>query len=174
MEKIINSYEKIEKINKEIKESRNLLSSSKDAELLALAKTDLKDLEELKEHEEKNLKKILTGVEEDEINTAIIEIRAGAGGEEAALFASDLFRMYNSYAAKKNWRVEVIDSSKTDLGGLKEVVFQVSGENSFDDLKFEGGVHRVQRIPTTEKSGRIHTSTATVAVLPKPKKLTSK
>ncbi|MDP2820962.1 MAG: peptide chain release factor 1 [bacterium] len=171
LEKIINSYEKIEKINKEIKENQDLLKNEKDAELMALAAADLKNLEELKEREEKKLKKILSGEEDDEeINTTIIEIRAGTGGEEAALFAGDLFGMYNSYASKKNWRVEIIDSSKTDLKGFKEIIFQISGGNSFDDLKFEGGVHRVQRIPTTEKSGRIHTSTATVAVLPKPKK----
>jgi peptide chain release factor 1 len=171
LEKIINSYEKIEKINGEIKENQDLLKNEKDAELIALAEADLKNLEEIKKQEEKKLKKILSGEEDDDgINTTIIEIRAGTGGEEAALFAGDLFRMYNSFASKKNWQVEIIDSSKTDLKGFKEIIFQVSGENSFDNLRFEGGVHRVQRIPTTEKSGRIHTSTATVAVLPKPQK----
>lgn len=99
----------------------------------------------------------------------IIEIRAGVGGEEAALFVKDLFRMYSKYAQKKGWEIRVLDSRESDLGGLKEIVFSFKGENAFSEMKYEGGVHRVQRIPKTEKSGRIHTSTVTVAVLRKPK-----
>jgi len=104
-----------------------------------------------------------------EQNSVIIEIRAGAGGNEAALFAADLFKMYSKYAISQNWKLKTLDSHSTELGGIKQIIFELKGENTFSKMKYEGGVHRVQRIPETEKSGRIHTSTATVAVLPKPK-----
>jgi len=103
------------------------------------------------------------------MESVIIEIRAGVGGEEAALFARDLFRMYSKYAQKQGWGMKVLDLKESDLGGIKEVTFELKGENTYQKMKFEAGVHRVQRIPKTEKSGRIHTSTATVAVLRKPK-----
>jgi peptide chain release factor 1 len=106
---------------------------------------------------------------ENNSSSVIVEIRAGVGGEEAALFAKDLFRMYSKYAFSKNWKLTILDMKETDLGGIREVVFQLSGKDVFSKMKWEGGVHRVQRIPKTEKSGRIHTSTATVAVLRKPK-----
>lgn len=102
-------------------------------------------------------------------NSVIMEIRAGAGGQEAALFAADLFKMYSKYAASQGWKQMVLDYHQTELGGLKQVVFELNGNDAFSKMKYEAGVHRVQRIPTTEKSGRIHTSTASVAVLPKPK-----
>jgi peptide chain release factor 1 len=104
-----------------------------------------------------------------ENSSIIMEIRAGAGGQEAALFVSDLFRMYKKYADSKGWKVKILDSRETDLGGFKEIIFEVKGDKAFANLKYEAGVHRVQRIPKTEKSGRIHTSTTTVAVLQKPK-----
>ncbi|MFA5086851.1 MAG: PCRF domain-containing protein [Candidatus Paceibacterota bacterium] len=107
--------------------------------------------------------------ESPKINAIIVEIRAGVGGEEAALFANDLYRMYSRYAQNKGWRVETLDIKQTDINGLKEVVFEIKGEGAYDMLKNEAGVHRVQRVPKTEKSGRVHTSTATVAVLAKPK-----
>lgn len=103
-------------------------------------------------------------------NSIIVEIRAGTGGEEAALFAADLFRMYSKYAVLKQWKQKILDSSPTELGGFKEIIFELAGKDVLSKMKYEGGVHRVQRIPKTEKSGRIHTSTATVAILPKPKK----
>lgn len=102
-------------------------------------------------------------------NSIIMEIRAGAGGEEAALFAADLFKMYSKYAVSQDWKQKTLDSHLTELGGIKQITFEIKGENTFSKMKYEAGVHRVQRIPETEKSGRIHTSTATVAVLPKPK-----
>jgi len=105
----------------------------------------------------------------NEYQSIIIEIRAGTGGQEAALFAADLFRMYQKYALSKNWGLKILDSHPTEIGGFKEIIFEIKGEDAFKKLQFEAGVHRVQRIPKTEKSGRIHTSTATVAVLPKPK-----
>jgi len=104
-----------------------------------------------------------------EQNSIIMEIRAGAGGEEAGLFVVDLFKMYSKYAASQNWKFNILDSHPTGIGGFKEIIFEITGENVFSKMKYEAGVHRVQRIPETEKSGRIHTSTATVAVLPKPK-----
>ncbi len=104
-----------------------------------------------------------------EQSSVIIEIRAGAGGGEAALFAADLFKMYSKYAASQNWKQKTLDSHSTELGGIKQITFEIKGEDTFSKMKYEAGVHRVQRIPETEKSGRIHTSTATVAVLPKPK-----
>ena len=103
------------------------------------------------------------------LESVIIEIRAGTGGEESALFASDLFRMYSIYASLKGWKQRILETKPTDLGGFKEVVFELSGPNAFSEMQYEGGVHRVQRIPKTEKKGRIHTSTATIAVLAKPK-----
>lgn len=105
-----------------------------------------------------------------ESQSIIIEIRAGTGGEEAALFAADLFRMYTRYAQNQEWKQKILDSQRTELGGYKEIIFEIKGENAWSQMKYEGGVHRIQRIPKTEKGGRIHTSTATVAVLLKPKK----
>lgn len=103
------------------------------------------------------------------MEAVIMEIRAGVGGLEASLFAEDLFRMYSKYATKRGWQIKVLDCHYSEIGGIKEIVFELKGENVYQEMKYEGGVHRVQRIPKTEKSGRIHTSTATVAVLPKPK-----
>lgn len=110
--------------------------------------------------------KTIFGLGAGERNKAILEIRAGAGGDEAALFAADLFRMYQAYAPKKNWTLTILDESKNDLGGYKEIVAELRGKNVYDALKYESGVHRIQRVPATEKSGRIHTSTASVAILP--------
>ena len=104
------------------------------------------------------------------MSSIIVEIRAGTGGQEAALFADDLFRMYSKYAVSKNWKTKTLDTHATDLGGLKQIVFEIKGKDVISELKYEGGVHRVQRIPKTEKSGRIHTSTVSVAILPKAKK----
>ena len=114
---------------------------------------------------EEKLKNIF-GLNSGERNKAILEIRAGAGGDEAALFAADLFRMYQAYAPKKNWALTILDESKNDLGGYKEVTAELKGKNVYDTLKYESGVHRIQRVPATEKSGRIHTSTASVAIMP--------
>lgn len=115
------------------------------------------------------IERILAGSDEanEGRNEAIVEIRAGTGGDEAALFATNLFNMYKKYAIKNGWRVEVLDSNQTTLGGFKNIIFEISGNKSFDKMQFESGVHRIQRVPETEKSGRVHTSTATVAVLPK-------
>ena len=169
LEKIIEKDKEIKEIQKKIQESKNMLKSEQDADMIALAETEVQDLEK---QEEKLTKEL-----EDEINPqkqalkhgSIIEIRAGTGGDEAALFANDLFNMYSRYADIKKWKTKVLDSKPTELGGTKEIVFEIKDNKSFIEMRNEGGVHRVQRIPETEKSGRVHTSTATVAVLPKPK-----
>ncbi|MCX7778890.1 MAG: peptide chain release factor 1 [Patescibacteria group bacterium] len=154
--------EKIEKIKKEINETEKILNEDRDEELLVLAE---KELERLKKEKEK-LEKELAGEEKLENKSVIVEIRAGTGGEEAALFAADLFRMYSKFAEKQGWTTELFSTNRTGIGGFKEVIFRVSGQNVWLNLKNEAGVHRVQRIPVTEKSGRIHTSTASVAILP--------
>ncbi|MBI1176912.1 peptide chain release factor 1 [bacterium] len=159
--------DRYEKVTRELTENRELAAAeSADSEMGQLAREEIARLEP-------ELKKLELGVQEgllppeptDSRNT-IIEIRAGAGGAESALFAGDLFRMYSRYAETHGWKIEPMDSSPSDLGGFREIIFEVKGENAFKRLKFESGVHRVQRVPATEASGRIHTSTATVAVLP--------
>ncbi|MBC7240547.1 MAG: PCRF domain-containing protein, partial [Chloroflexi bacterium] len=137
-----------------------------DEELREVAKEEAKLIEEELVRLEEELKTALIPKDPMDDRNIIMEIRAGAGGEEAALFAADLFRMYARYAERKGWDVEVLDRNETGIGGYKEIVFRIIGKGAYSRLKFESGVHRVQRIPVTESSGRIHTSTATVAVLP--------
>ncbi len=157
----------LEKAEKKIKEAQEILKEESDPELIALAEEEIKNNLEKKE-------KILKAIEEQEkqsnanldFKSVILEIRPGTGGEEAALFAFDLFRMYQKYANKKGWPFKIIDISFTSLDGLKEGILEIENPSAYENLKYEAGVHRVQRIPITEKSGRIHTSTATVAVIP--------
>jgi peptide chain release factor 1 len=163
---IINAYDKYLKVINNIKENKEIIASGVDAELSNLAEDELKDLEEKKEKLEEELKILLLPKDPDDNKDIIMEIRAGTGGEEAALFANDLFRMYTRYAEIRGWKFEIIDINETGLGGLKEVVFSISGNDIYGELKFESGVHRVQRVPETEASGRVHTSAASVAVLP--------
>ena len=139
---------------------------SSDKEMIAMARTDLEALEPRREALEQQLKIQLLPKDAADERSAILEVRAGTGGDEAALFAADLFRMYSRYAELRGWKVEIISISENDLGGYKEIVASITGEGVFARLKFESGVHRVQRIPETETGGRIHTSAATVAVLP--------
>jgi peptide chain release factor 1 len=137
-----------------------------DAEMKELAETELLDLREREPRAEEDLKFMLLPKDEADAKNAILEIRAGTGGDEAALFAADLFRMYQRYAENRGWKVEIMGASDTGIGGFKEIVSSISGSDVFARLKYESGVHRVQRVPETESSGRIHTSAATVAVLP--------
>src|SRR5213593_411613 len=137
-----------------------------DPELKALAEEEMQSLRERLPELELNVKTALLPRDEDDERNAILEVRAGTGGEEAALFAAELFRMYQRYATLRGWRFELLDLSETGLGGCKEAVAAISGRDVFARLKYESGVHRVQRVPETEASGRIHTSAATVAVLP--------
>lgn len=170
LDKIINKNKEIEEIEQRIKENQTIIKGGEDPDLTTLAETETIELQE----KEKELKKELNDLlKEDSPNgrySAIVEIRAGAGGNEAALFAGDLFKMYSKYGEIKNWKVNILESHPAEMGGYKEIVFELSDSDVFSNIKYEAGVHRVQRIPETEKQGRIHTSTASVAVLPKPKK----
>ena len=139
---------------------------SMDEEFREMAQEELKELKPQKEELEEKLQILLLPKDPNDDKNIIIEIRGGAGGDEAALFAGDLFRMYTKYAESQGWRCEIIDANEPELGGFKEVVFSVEGENVYSKMKFESGVHRVQRVPATETQGRVHTSTVTVAVLP--------
>lgn len=166
---------KISEIRKKIEElesTNELAENEQDLELKEMAQEEIVSLQEsigLLDEEIRKLQISRMFVDEDDNRSAILEIRAGAGGDEAALFAADLFRMYKNYSTAKNWNMEIIDSNITEGGGYKEVIAQIEGSNVFKNLKYESGVHRVQRVPTTESSGRIHTSTASVAILPEAK-----
>ena len=156
----------IEDLEKQISEAKTLLQEEKDPQMKDLAREELKELElKLTDNEDK-LKFLLIPKDPLDEKNIIMEIRAGTGGEEAALFASDLYRMYARFAETKGWKFEIMNSNDTELGGIKEIVFSISGNNVYENLRYESGVHRVQRVPATESSGRIHTSAVTVAVLP--------
>ena len=158
-------WQDYEKTERELEDSRTLAAGD-DAEMAELAAGELSNLEKRLPGLEKDLQIALLPPEPGEDRDAIVEIRAGTGGTEAALFAADLYRLYCRFAEANVWKVEPMDSSEADLGGLKEIVFRLSGDSVFRKMRYESGVHRVQRVPTTEAQGRIHTSTATVAVLP--------
>ncbi len=147
-------------------EAGRILDEESDEELRELAEMDRKELSDVIEEREAALRILLLPKDPNDARNTIVEIRAGTGGDEAALFCADLYRMYTRYAELKNWRVELMNSNPTGIGGMKEVCFRVSGANVYSQLKYEGGVHRVQRVPATESQGRIHTSACTVAVLP--------
>jgi peptide chain release factor 1 len=163
---IMNAYEEYSKVLKNIKELIDIIHSGTDKELTLIAESEINDLEERRDKLEEDIKILLLPKDPNDNKSIIMEIRAGTGGEEAALFARDLFRMYSRYAEFKGWRTELVDLSNTGLGGIKEVVFSINGDNVYSELKFESGVHRVQRVPETEGSGRVHTSAASIAVLP--------
>ena len=148
-----------------LEEAHMVASSEEDPEMRQLAESEITDLEPRLAVLEKELKLMLVPKDPRDDKNVFVEIRAGTGGEEAAIFAADLYRMYTRYAERQNWKVEVMDSNAIGIGGFKEVVFQVKGKGAYSKLKYESGVHRVQRVPATESSGRIHTSTATVAVM---------
>jgi peptide chain release factor 1 len=156
------------------KDAEYMVENESDPEIRELAQEELTSLEEtitVLDQEIRKMKISRRFDNKDDDRSSILEIRAGAGGDEASLFAADLFRMYKGYAAKKGWSVEVVESSVSESGGYKEVIAHINGKNVFKDLKYESGVHRVQRVPVTESSGRIHTSTASVAVLPEAKEV---
>jgi|TARA_B110001452_G_scaffold265737_1_gene271013 peptide chain release factor 1 len=164
---IIIDAKKYLKFDGEKKDLKNILSdSSSDKEMIALAEKELVILENKQIEYEKKLKVFLLPKDLDDQKNAIVEIRAGTGGQEATLFCSDLFKMYEKVCSKKKWKIEIINISKSEAGGFKEVIFSAAGENIYSYLKYESGVHRVQRVPDTETQGRVHTSAATVAVLP--------
>ncbi|RME64235.1 MAG: peptide chain release factor 1, partial [Nitrospirae bacterium] len=165
LEPIVKKYRQYKETLKAIAEAEELLHSE-DTELKSLAEEELKTQKEKLPEIEKQLKILLLPKDPLDDKNVIMEIRAGTGGEEAALFAADLFRMYSKYAENRGWKVEIIDVNRTGLGGFKEVIASINGKGAYSRLKYESGVHRVQRVPVTETSGRIHTSAATVAILP--------
>jgi peptide chain release factor 1 len=165
MEDIIPAYRELRKIIDDIEEYQEAIAGG-DEELKELAEDELPALRDERKEREEQMKFLLIPKDPNDEKNIIIEVRAGTGGEEAALFASDLFRMYSRFSERKNWNTEVMSASETDGGGFKEVVALISGKDVFSHLKYESGVHRVQRVPTTESQGRIHTSAVTVAVLP--------
>ena len=165
LEEVITCYRQWRKVDKEIEENRELLNE-KDEALRELAKEELVALQEEKQKLESQLKLLLLPKDPNDRKGVLLEIRAGTGGEEASLFAASLFRMYTRHAESRGWKVEVMSSNPTGLGGFKEIIALIEGQGVYSRLKFEGGVHRVQRVPVTEASGRIHTSAVTVAVLP--------
>jgi peptide chain release factor 1 len=166
LEGLVKGAEEFERTDQSMTEAEEILSSSDDQELVELARTELETLRERKEELERRIKEMLLPRDPNDEKNTIVEIRAGTGGEEAALFAADLFRMYSKYAERRGWDVETLGSNPTGVGGFKEVVFLVEGKGAYSKLKYESGVHRVQRVPVTESSGRIHTSAVTVAILP--------
>ncbi|MGI6163467.1 MAG: peptide chain release factor 1 [Bacillota bacterium] len=166
IESTVNKYRRYVTVIADIENSIEVLNTETDEDMRALFEEELKALREEQEELENLLRRDLIPRDPNDDKSVICEIRAGTGGDEAALFAGDLFRMYGRYAEERGWKSEILSSNPTDLGGFKEVIFAIEGEGAYSRLKYEGGVHRVQRIPSTESSGRLHTSTATVAVLP--------
>lgn len=166
IEPIVFKYKEYTNVLEELEGAKELLHEKLEDEMKEMAKEEVKELEEAKEELEEEIKFLLIPKDPNDHKNVIVEIRAGAGGDEAALFAGVLFRMYSRYAERNNWKVELMNSSEIGIGGFKEIVFMIKGKGAFSRLKYESGVHRVQRVPETESSGRIHTSTATVAVLP--------
>lgn len=166
LDKVMAVISEYDKLNEDMKNNAELVNAENDPELKALAMDDNVKLAVKKEELEKKLEKLLIPRDPNDHKNVIVEIRAGAGGDESALFAASLFRMYSHYAEKNGWAVNLLNSNQIGIGGFKEIVFEINGRDVFARMKYESGVHRVQRIPETEKNGRIHTSTATVAVLP--------
>jgi len=166
IEDLITKYREYKATTKSLEETRAMLGDGLDEEMAALVKQEIESLGSQQERLGEELRLALLPKDANDAKDIIMEIRAGAGGDEAGLFAADLFRMYSRYAQSKGWEIDIIDSNESGIGGFKEVIFEVKGKGAFSRMKYERGVHRVQRVPITESSGRIHTSTATVAVLP--------
>lgn len=166
LEEIVLKYREYKKAKKDMAEAKELLEESADRELRELAQGELDEAKARLGTIENELKQLLMPKDPNDNRNVIVEIRGGAGGEEAALFAADLFRMYTRYCERHQWRSEILDIHETEIGGIKEVIFSVEAKGAYSRLKYESGVHRVQRVPVTEAGGRIHTSTVTVAVLP--------
>jgi peptide chain release factor 1 len=166
LEPVIDAYNEYKRIKKEIDESRELMTQETDEDMRVMVREELASLEERKNVLESDIRVLLLPRDKDDEKNVVIEIRGGTGGEEAALFAADLFRMYSRFAEREGWRTEILYVNETGIGGYKEIVFRIEAKGAYSRLKFESGVHRVQRVPVTEAGGRVHTSAATVAVLP--------
>jgi peptide chain release factor 1 len=169
--KVVDLYRRLKKLEEEIKGSQHLLDNEEDEEMKRLAKEELNRLTQEQDKVEGDLKMALLPRDPYDEKNILLEIRAGTGGEEAGLFAGDLFRMYSKFAEKQNWRMEIMSRHYTGVGGFKEIIAMIEGKGVYSRLKFESGVHRVQRVPATESQGRIHTSTVTVAILPEAKEV---
>lgn len=163
---VVNVFREYKKTLQGIKDAREMLDDKLEEEFREMVQLELEELREKQGELEQKLKVLLLPKDPNDEKNVIMEIRAGTGGEEAALFAGELFRMYSRYAEIKGWRAEILNTNATDIGGIKEIIFLIEGQGAYSRLKFESGVHRVQRVPETESSGRIHTSAVTVAVLP--------
>jgi peptide chain release factor 1 len=166
LDTVVTLFRALSKVEERIDEAKAIVGDSSDAEMTALAEEELAELEPERTRLEADLHKALLPTDPKDDRNVIVEIRAGTGGEEASLFAGELFRMYSRYAETRRWQVEVLSASPSEKGGFKEIVFEIDGKGAYSRLKFESGGHRVQRVPATEAQGRIHTSTSTVAVLP--------
>ncbi len=167
LEYTVTSYRKYKDTQKSLEETRTMLNDDLDEEMTRLANQEIESLEKQLEELTEELRVSLIPKDPNDEKDIIMEIRAGTGGNEAALFAADLFRMYSRYAQAHNWKIDILSMSESGIGGFKEIIFEIKGKGAYSRLKYESGVHRVQRVPVTESSGRIHTSTSTVAVLPK-------
>jgi peptide chain release factor 1 len=165
LDEVVKKYHEYKTVAKSIADDKQLLDETKDRELQEIAQAELDELEPKLQRLEEELKLLLVPKDLNDLKNVIVEVRAGTGGDEAGLFAGDLFRMYSRFAERRGWHTEVMSSNTQGIGGFKEIIFQVSGKDAYGKLKYEGGVHRVQRVPATEQNGRIHTSAASVAVL---------
>lgn len=165
LEEVVGAYRRYKRVREELNETRAMLDEELSPDMQELAQEEIHSLQEKAEELEKSLRMVLLPKDPNDDKDVIVELRAGTGGEEAALFVGDLYRMYTRYAERKSWKTEILSSNRTGIGGFKEVIFLVEGNGAYSQLKYESGVHRVQRVPVTESSGRIHTSAATVAIL---------
>lgn len=166
LEPLVSTYRQYRTVERELAEAEVLLDEESDEAMRRLAREEIETLKDRREQLAEAIKRLLLPKDPNDERNVIVEIRAAAGGDEAGLFAADLFRMYSRYAQSKGWAVDVIDANQSGIGGFKEIIFEIQGRGAYSRLKYESGAHRVQRVPVTEASGRIHTSTATVAVLP--------
>jgi len=171
LKEVVEMVLKLEKIENGIKQSEEILEKSEEEELRAMAKEELENLQKERDELVRKINEELNPADPNDKKNCIMEIRAGTGGDESALFAADLFRMYSKFAESKGWKLELLNSNRIGIGGFKEIIFSVNGAGAYGLLKYESGTHRVQRIPETEKQGRVHTSAATVAVLPEAEEI---
>lgn len=171
IEDAVNKYRQYKAVRKAIADTQAMIESGLDPDMLSMAREELSELKASEQELGEVLRLSLVPKDANKDKDAIVEIRAGTGGDEAALFAADLYRMYSRYAQAKGWQIDIIDSNQNEMGGFKEIIFEVKGKGAYGHLKYERGVHRVQRVPVTEASGRIHTSAATVAVLPEAEEI---
>jgi peptide chain release factor 1 len=166
LEEVVQAYRAVRDVQRQIEEAQQLIDDASDPEMRDLAFEELEELRGRRDRLDLELKTLLLPRDPNDARNVIMELRQGEGGDEAALFAADLFRMYTRYAERRGWKTEVVSASENGIGGFKEIIFEIHGDGAYSRLKYEGGVHRVQRVPATEARGRIHTSTATLATLP--------